>query len=301
MGLTGTEALSAAANVFLGQTEAPLCIRPYLPKMTRSQLMAVMAGGFGTTAGSVLAAYVLFLGGDDQAARILFAKHIIAASVMSTVASLVIAKIMVPETEVPPEEDVRHLSGAQADEERPRNVFDAAAIGTTDGLKLALNVGAMLIAFVALLALLNWPLTALSEVPAVARWRAEMGLPVFSLENMLGVIFTPIAWSIGVPWADAGKVGSLLGTQLIATEFVAYIKLGGMIRGGEISSRAAQVTAYALCGFANLPSIAIQIGGFSALAPGRRAEFASLGLRAMVAGAIACWMTGAIAGLFITA
>ena len=157
----------------------------------------------------------------------------------------------------------------------------------------------MLIAFVALIALLNWPLTALSEVPAVAAWRQSAGLPVLSFENILGLLFTPIAWSIGIPWTDSRNVGSLMGTQVIATEFVAYLKLGGMIQKGEVSPRAAQITTYALCGFANLPSIAIQIGGLSALAPNRRADFASLGLRAMTAGALACWMTGAIASVFI--
>ena len=297
LGVTGTEALSAAANVFLGQTEAPLCVRPYLPTMTRSQLMGVMVPGFSTIAGSVLAAYIGILGGDSDESKVLFAKHLMTASVMSSIAGLVMAKIMLPEIENPPAE-LPHLTQAP-DANAPRNVIDAAAIGTADGLRLAVNVGAMLIAFVALIALLNWPLTALSEVPAVAAWRQSAGLPVLSFENILGLLFTPIAWSIGIPWTDSRNVGSLMGTQVIATEFVAYLKLGGMIQKGEVSPRAAQITTYALCGFANLPSIAIQIGGLSALAPNRRADFASLGLRAMTAGALACWMTGAIASVFI--
>lgn len=297
MGVTGTEALSAAANVFLGQTEAPLCVRPYLHRMTRSQLMGVMVPGFSTIAGSVLAAYILILGGDSEVEQVRFAKHLMTASVMSAIAGLVMAKIMMPETETPVDETagVRPADDAHA----PRNVIDAAAIGTTDGLRLAANVGAMLIAFVALIALLNWPLAALSELPGVAAWRQSAGLPVLTFENILGFLFTPVAWSIGIPWGDANEVGSLMGTQVIATEFVAYVKLGGMIQHGDVTARAAQITTYALCGFANLPSIAIQIGGLSALAPERRADFASLGLRAMVAGALACWMTGAIAGVFI--
>jgi CNT family concentrative nucleoside transporter len=295
LGISGTEALSAAANVFLGQTEAPLCIRPYLPTMTRSQLCAVMTGGFATIAGSVLAAYVGILGGDTDESRVLFAKHLMTASVMSAVAGLMMAKIILPETEATAAEPPRPVAPDNA----PRNILDAAAVGASDGLRLAVNVGAMLIAFVALIALLNWPLAALSELPRVAAWRQSVGLPVLSFENVLGFVFTPIAWSIGVPSADANKVGSLLGTQVIATEFVAYLKLGGFISSDSISPRAAQITTYALCGFANLPSIAIQIGGLSALAPNRRADFASLGFRAVTAGALACWMTGAVASVFI--
>lgn len=296
LGITGTEALSAAANVFLGQTEAPLCVRPYLARMTKSQLMCVMVPGFSTIAGSVLAAYVGILGGTSDESRILFAKHLMTASVMSAIAGLVTAKVMLPETENPPPETPNFT---EVDPAAPRNVIDAAAIGASDGLRLAVNVGAMLIAFVALIALLNWPLTALSNVPAVAAWRDSVGLPPFTFENLLGYLFTPIAWSVGVHWSDARSVGSLMGTQVIATEFVAYLNLGGMIDKGTISPRAAQITTYALCGFANLPSIAIQIGGLSALAPTRRADFASLGLRAMTAGALACWMTAAIASVFI--
>lgn len=296
LGISGKEALSAAANIFLGQTEAPLTVKPYIASMTRSQLMAIMTGGFATIAGSVLAAYVGILGGDTPASQALFAKHLLTASVMSAPAGLVMAKLMMPETETPSAEDPKQLLG-----EKPttRNVMDAAAAGATDGLHLALNVAAMLIAFVALLAMLNWPLAALSELPRVAAWRAQHGLPVFTFQNILGVIFTPLAWTMGIAWNDCRHFGSLMGTQIIATEFVAYLDLGKHISEGTMSPRSTQIATYALCGFANLPSIAIQIGGLSAMAPSRRADLSSIAPRAMLAGALACWMTASVAGIFI--
>lgn len=298
MGITGKEALSAAANIFMGQTEAPLTVKPYIAGMTRSQIMAIMTGGFATIAGSVLAAYVGILGGDTDEGRVLFAKHLLTASVMSAPAGLVMAKMMLPETENPPPEA---LDSLLSEKPATRNVMDAAAAGATDGLQLALNVAAMLVAFVALLAMLNYPLAALSEVPRFAAWRAEHGVPVLTFQNMLGYVFTPLAWVMGVAWADCRAFGSLLGTQVIATEFVAYLDLGKHIQNGTMSARSAQIATYALCGFANLPSIAIQIGGLSAMAPSRRGDFATIAPRAMVAGALACWMTGAIAGVMLAA
>ena len=295
LGISGAEALSSAANIFLGQTEAPLTVRPLIAGMTRSQIMCIMVGGFATIAGSVMAAYITMVGGADEAMRIEVAKHFMTASVMSAPAGIVMAKLMLPETETVQHESLGALR------ELPRttvNVMDAAAEGATDGLKLALNVAAMLVAFVSLLAMLNWPLAAISEWPAVAQWRASHALPVFTFQNLLGHIFTPLAWCLGTG-ADAQKVGSLMGQQIICTEFVAYVDLAAAVKEGTISTRGQHIATYALCGFANLPSIAIQIGGLSALAPERRGDFAQLGLRAMIAGALACWMTGAVAGLFL--
>jgi len=296
LGVTGVEALSAAANIFLGQTEAPLTVKPFIATMTRSQIMGIMVPGFASIAGSVLAAYVGILGGDSHESQVLFTKHLLTASLMSAPAGLVMAKIMMPETETPRDESLASLVTARPN---TRNVMDAAAEGATEGMRLAFNVAAMLIAFVALLALLNYPLAALSQIDSVAAWRAEHGVPVLSFQNILGYIFTPLVWTFGVPWGDCRVFGTLLGEQIIATEFVAYLDLGAQIKNGTISHRAAQIATYSLCGFANLPSIAIQIGGLSGMAPERRSDFASIGLRAMTAGALACWMTGCIAGVFI--
>ncbi|MCE2882528.1 MAG: hypothetical protein LW636_09245 [Planctomycetaceae bacterium] len=297
LGITGTEAMSAAANVFVGQTEAPLTVRPFIARMTRSQIMCVMACGFATIAGSVMAAYISMIAGDDPAARVEVAKHFMAACLMSAPAAIVMAKIMLPEAEKPADESLDALRGM------PRttvNAMDAAAEGATDGLKLALNVAAMLVAFVGLLALLNWPLAAISEVDAswlpIASWRAEHGIPVLTFQNILGYLFQPLAWLMGAG-ADARAVGSLMGQGVIATEFVAYLDLARLVETNAISPRGTLIATFALCGFANLPSIAIQIGGLSAMAPERRSDFAALGLRAMLAGALACWMTGAVAGV----
>ncbi|RMF72569.1 MAG: NupC/NupG family nucleoside CNT transporter, partial [Planctomycetota bacterium] len=297
LGVTGTESLSMAANVFVGQTEAPLCVRPYIAGMTRSQIAALMTGGFATIAGSVLAAYVGILGGDDEAARILYAKHLLTASVLSAPAALVIAKIMFPETESPADESIRSIRM----ERTTRNTLDAAAAGATDGLRLAVNVGAMLIAFVALLAMLNWPLAWLGERAWLQPILERHGVETLSIQVLLGWLFMPLAWTMGVPWEDCDAFGALLGEKLIATEFIAYLSLAREMHTDDplISARAAQIATYALCGFANFPSIAIQIGGLTALAPTRRSDFATLGLRCMIGGALASWMTASIAGLFI--
>ncbi len=295
LGISGAEALSAAANIFLGQTEAPLTVKPFIAGMTRSQIMCIMVGGFATIAGSVMAAYIVMVGGEDPAMRIEVAKHFMTASVMSAPAGIVMAKLLMPETEPVREESLESLRNMP---HTTVNVMDAAAEGATDGLRLALNVAAMLVAFVALLAMLNYPLAAISEIESIAGWRAQHGIPVLTFQNLLGYVFTPLAWCLGVG-ADAQKVGSLMGQQVIATEFVAYVDLANSVKDGSISLRGSQIATYALCGFANLPSIAIQIGGLSAMAPNRRGDFAQLGLRAMIAGALACWMTGAVAGLFL--
>ncbi len=269
MGTSGSETLSAAANIFVGQTEAPLAVKPFLEKMTRSELHAVMAGGFATIAGSVLGAYVGF--GID-------AGHLLAASVMSAPAALVAAKLFLPETET-------SLTAGETRvklERSTANVFDAVCVGAADGLKLALNVVAMLLAFVSILALLNAALGAV--------------LPGFTLQRVAGWIFAPFAWLMGVPWKDCGTIGSLLGTRMVLTEFVAYLDL----MKADVSARAYVVASYAFCGFANFPSIAVQIGGISALAPGRRSDLARLGLRAMLAGTLASFFTACLAGALLS-
>lgn len=303
MGVTGAEALAMAANVFVGQTEAPLTVKPLLERMTRAQLMTLMVGGFATVAGSVLAAYVGYLGRGDEGEAAMYTKHLLSASVLSAPAALVMARIMLPEMEEPPSESAP-MSWGDGEDERAPNVLGAAASGATAGLKLALNVAAMLIAFLALLALVNWPLEALSAWGPVAEWREANGIPVMTLEVLLGWVLAPLAWTMGVGWHDAPGVGSLLGQKIFLTELVAYKQLGAMMHpdaGAAIalSPRSAQIATYALCGFANFGSIAIQIGGLTALAPGRRRDFSSMAFKAMIGGALASWMTASIAGLFI--
>jgi len=280
---SGAESMAMAANVFVGQTEAPLVVRPYIGKFTRSELMALMTGGFATIAGSVLAVYIGVLG--EQ-----YAGHLLAASFMSAPAAFVLAKIMVPETE-------RSLTAGTVDVElatvsegeKPVNVLDAAASGTSDGLKLYLNVIAMLVAFVALVALVNWMLSA---IPIA-------GAPL-SLERLFSWVFAPVAWMMGVEWADCRQFGTLLGTKVVVNEFIAYGALDAL-RGTEaaMSERSVAMAAYALCGFANFSSIGIQIGGISPLAPERRKDLSQLALRAMLGGAFASWMTATIAGMFL--
>jgi CNT family concentrative nucleoside transporter len=302
LGITGAEALCAATNIFVGQTEAPLVVKPFIGGMTRSQLTAVMSGGFATIAGSVMAAYIGILGGPEEARRTQFAVHLLTASIMSAPGGLVMAKLLMPETEQPMEEAVSALAAPR----ETVNVIDAAVAGASDGLKLALNVGAMLIAFVALIALLNWPIAAFGDTSIGRSLGAILGLQTVNLESLLSVPFKPLAWLMGVSWPDCGFFGSLLGKQLVATEFVAYLSLAEAINpasGGAstISPRTAAIATYALCGFANFASIGIQIGGLSAIAPERRSDLAKLAFRAMCAGAMACWMTGAVASICIPA
>lgn len=302
LGVTGTEAMAVAANVFVGQTEAPLCVRPFIPKMTRSQLATLMVGGFATIAGSVFAAYVAMLGGEaGSPARLEFIKHLITASVLSAPAAFVMAKVIVPETERPIDEGLRSAALPQP----ARNVLDAAAVGATDGLRLALNVGAMLVAFVSLLALVNLMIGGVGGWLVPDRAMGALGVDSLSLEVILGWLLAPLAWTMGVPWRECSAFGSLLGEKLVVTEFIAYAHLAADVRAAaegaphRLSERSAYIGAYALCGFANFPSIAIQIGGLSALAPSRRSEFASLGLRAMAGGALASWMTASVAGVLL--
>jgi len=299
LGVTGTEALAMAANVFVGQTEAPLCVKPYIERMTRSQIMTLMVGGFATIAGSVLAAYVGMLGGEDEASRQLFIRHLLTASVMSAPAAFVMAKIIVPETECPFDEGLRQAPS----ESKHVNVLDAAAAGASDGMKLALNIVAMIIAFVALVALINQPL---GWIGAHLDGNLDdgSGWQTLSLQSIFGTVFMPLAWAIGVERGDCALFGTLLGEKLIVTEFIAYQHLAEIAdpagTGAEtMSPRSIAIATYALCGFANVASIAIQIGGLSVIAPGKRKQFVTLGLKAMLGGAFASWMTASIAGLFL--
>ncbi len=290
---SGAESLSVTANVFVGQTEAPLVIRPYLSGMTHSELMAVMTGGMATIAGGVMAAYIMMLGDafaqahglSLDAARLAFAEQLLGASLMAAPAALLLAKIMIPETKVP------ETSGAAEVqvEQRSQNVIDAAAIGAGDGLKLALNVGAMLIAFIALIAMGNY----------VVDWIAGLFGQDMTLQQLFGWTLAPLAWLIGVPWADAVHFGSLLGTKVVLNEFVAYLGLAENIEAGVMSTKTVVMATFALCGFANFSSIAIQIGGIGPLAPERTSELAQLGLRAVLAGTLANMMTATIAGVLV--
>jgi len=283
LGTSGAESLSTVGNIFLGQTEAPLLVRPFLAKMTRSELHCIMVGGFGTVAGGVMAAYVGMLHKHFPD----IAGHLLAASIMAAPATVLVAKLLVPETEVPE-------TRADSPIEVPRihqNVLDAAAAGASEGMALALNVGAMLIAFVALVALANAGLGALLGL---------VGIEGVTLQAIFGWALAPVAWLIGIDWSEAVQVGSLLGVKIVLNEFVAYLDLAKTLdSAAPLSPRATTIAAYALCGFANFASIAIQIGGIAAMVPERRKELAMLGLRAMLGGSVVGYMTGALAGLFV--
>jgi CNT family concentrative nucleoside transporter len=281
MRTSGAESLSAAANIFVGQTEAPLVIRPYIATMTSSELMAVMVGGFATIAGGVLAAYVGM--GID-------AGHLMTASVISAPAALVVAKVLQPEVD-----QSETMGGARTTLPRTNcNVIEAAAEGASEGLKLALNVAAMLIAFLGLIAMLDWMLESFGSFYLGQKW---------SFSRLLGYLFSPLAWMIGVPREDCLRVGELLGLRMATNEFVAYQQFSEWLRDPSravsLSERSRVLVTYALCGFANFGSIGIQLGGIGALAPERRGELAKLGLRAMLGGTIACLMTACVAGILL--
>jgi CNT family concentrative nucleoside transporter len=268
MRASGAESLNVAASIFMGQTEAPLTIRPYLPEMTESELMTVMTSGMAHISGGIMAAYILF--GIE-------ARHLLTAVIMTAPGTIMMAKMLVPETEVPKTMGSVRLVVERTDV----NVIDAAGRGTTEGLQLALNVGAMLISFLALVALVN----------------ALLGLVHLSLEQIFGWIFAPVAWAMGVPWRDAPVIGNLLGTRMALNEFIAFSKLGPM--KSSLDPKSFTIATFALCGFANFSSIGIQIGGIGALAPNRRHDLARLGLRAMFAGTLANFMTATIAGFLL--
>ncbi|MBD3639005.1 MAG: NupC/NupG family nucleoside CNT transporter [Crocinitomicaceae bacterium] len=292
MRLSGAESLAAAGNVFLGQTESPLLVKPYLLGMTKSELMCLMTGGMATIAGGVLAAYVFFLGGDDPVERAFFAKHLLTASIISAPAAVVAAKILVPETE----EINKDLSINK--EKIGTNLLEAIANGTSDGLRLAVNVGAMLLVFIALMALGNGILDIIGEASglnnAIASSTPYEGL---SFQFILGYIGAPIVWMIGVDGADMVLVGELLGQKTILNEFIAYPRLGELKAEGSISQKSVIISTYMLCGFANFASIGIQIGGIGALVPTRKGLLSKLGMKALVGGTIACLMTAAIVGM----
>ncbi len=287
MRISGAESLSVAANVFVGQTEAPLVVRPYISRMTESELLTMMVGGMATIAGGVLAAYITMLGGADEAMRLFYAKHLLSASIMAAPATIVIAKILKPETE----ESLTRGEVKLHVEKTATNVIEAAANGAADGWRLALNVGAMLLAFIALIAMVDYPLDLLGDWLG---WDAATGRDL-SLSTLLGYAFSPFAWVIGVPWQDAITVGGLIGEKVVTNEFVAYAHMTEI--QGTMSPKALLISTYALCGFANFSSIAIQIGGIGGIAPDRRSDLARLGLLAVLGGTLATMMTATIAGV----
>ena len=293
MRVSGAETTSVCASVFIGQTEAPLTVRPYIGKMTESELITMMIGGMAHIAGGVLAAYVGMLGGGDPVQSAFYAKHLLAASIMAAPATLVIAKVLIPETGEP----LTRGTVKMEIEKTASNIIDAAAGGAADGLRLALNIAAMLLAFIALIALLNWPLTWIGEVTGLQQ---ALGKPT-DMALILGYLLAPIAWVIGVPWQDATVVGSLIGQKIVINEFVAYMQLSEIIKTGVdgvmLTDQGKLIATYALCGFANFSSIAIQIGGIGGLAPERRADLARFGLRAVLGGSLATFMTATIAGV----
>ncbi len=285
--ISGSESLSVAANVFIGQTEAPLVVRPYIAKMTQSELFTMMVGGMATIAGAVLAAYIAMLGGADEAQRLFYARHLLAASVMAAPATIVIAKLLRPETEESLTKGTVHLEV----EKTATNVIEAAANGAADGVKLALNVGGMLLAFIALISMINFPLAWAGQVSGL---ESLIGQPL-SLSVILGYILSPLAWIIGIPWNEAIIVGGLIGEKVVINEFVAYMHLSDF--KDVLSEHSMLISTYALCGFANFSSIAIQLGGIGGLAPNRRPDIARFGLRAVLGGTLATMMTATIAGV----
>ena len=308
MKVSGAETTSVCASVFIGQTEAPLTVRPYINRMTESELLTMMIGGMAHIAGGVMAVYIGMLAGTDVLQQQMYAKHFLAASIMAAPATLLIAKILIPETGTP-------LTGGKVTlhvERESKNVIDAAAAGASDGMKLAINIAAMLLAFVALIAMLN----------AIIGWFGDLHIPGYQSLNMmlnhgamgeaqtvklnlgliLGYVLAPIAWVIGIEWNDAVVAGGLIGQKVVLNEFIAYLQLSQTPVGtgaGAISEHSRLILTYALCGFANFASIAIQIGGIGGLAPERRADLARFGLRAVLGGSIATLMTATIAGVLI--
>jgi CNT family concentrative nucleoside transporter len=298
LGISGMESLSVAGNIFLGQTEAPLLIKAYLEKMNKSEMLLVMIGGMATVAGAVLAAYIGFLGGGDKALELIFAKHLLAASVMAAPGAIVISKILYPQTEKV------NTDVSVSQEKIGSNILDAIANGTTEGLRLAVNVGAMLLVFVAIIAMLNGILGWVGELTTLNSWMAKnTAYTTFSIEAILGYLFAPLMWLIGVAKEDMALMGQLLGIKLAASEFIAYIQLADL---KNIAStvhlnydKSIIMATYMLCGFANFASIGIQIGGIGSLAPKQRKTLSEFGMKALIGGTIASLMSAAIAGMII--
>ena len=299
MRLSGAESLSAAGNIFLGQTEAPLLVRPFISRMTQSELHCLMTGGMATIAGSVMGAYITFLGGTDPAQLTKFATYLLCASIMNAPAAIVMSKIFLPETE--PEKIDKSLRVNK--ESIGVNVIDALATGAADGLKLALNIGGMLLAFIAIIYAMNWIL-----VDGIGNWTGLNAWVMqstngafngFSLQYIFGQIFRIFAFAMGVSWSEALQVGSLLGQKMVINEFVAYLSLADMKATGLLSEKSIAISTYAICGFANFSSIAIQIGGIGGMAPDRQSDLSRLGMKALFAASLATMMSGTIAGALV--
>jgi CNT family concentrative nucleoside transporter len=296
--ISGAESLSVAGNIFLGQTEAPLLIKAYLEKMNRSEMLLVMIGGMATVAGAVLAAYIGFLGGDDPVMRLKFAKHLLAASVMAAPGAIVISKILYPQTE-------EISSDVQVSSQKiGTNILDAISNGTTEGLKLAVNVGAMLLVFVAFIAMINGILGWIGDITTLNDWMAaNTPYPKFTLESILGTVFAPLMWLIGIAKNDVMMMGQLLGIKLAASEFIGYIQLAELKDVTNVvhlnNSKSIIMATYMLCGFANFASIGIQIGGIGSLAPGQRKTLSEFGMKALIGGSLASLLSATIAGMII--
>ncbi|WP_297334981.1 nucleoside transporter C-terminal domain-containing protein [Algoriphagus sp.] len=297
MRLSGPESLSAAGNIFLGQTEAPLLVRPFIPQMSKSELMCLMTGGMATIAGGVLAGYVAFLGGDSLEEQSRFAAYLLGASIMNAPAAIVLSKIFIPEVEKERVQEKLEVN----EENLGVNLIDAMSIGASEGLKLALNVGAMLLAFIAVIAAINYILMGLfGEATGLNGFVASSTngqFSGFSLEYIFGQIFRLFAWVIGVEWGDTLQIGSLLGQKTVINEFVAYLSLAEMKEAGSLAPKSIVIATYALCGFSNFSSIAIQLGGISIIAPNQQANISRLGMKSLAAASLACLMTATIAGM----
>ncbi|MCF6223611.1 MAG: Na+ dependent nucleoside transporter [Flavobacteriaceae bacterium] len=298
MHISGAESLSVAGNIFLGQTEAPLMIKAYLDKMTKSEILLVMIGGMATVAGGVLAAYIGFLGGDDPALRLMYAKHLLAASVMAAPGAIVISKILYPQIEkINTDVKVSH-------EKIGSNILDAIAKGTSEGLKLAINVAAMLLVFLAFIAMINGIFGWIGDITNLNSWMAaNTPYPKFSLEAILGILFSPLMWIIGVAKQDMMLMGQLLGVKLVASEFVGYIQLAELKNIANLThftyDKSIIMATYMLCGFANFASIGIQIGGIGSLAPGKRKLLSEFGMKALLGGSLASLLSATFAGMIL--